>query len=560
MMKMKLSRWLAAAGAALLLVPILAACGNAPSASPAAGAPTSAPVTTATDGATIVSAPTVAIPAPTAAPSAPAPADLTKVAPRPFDQAMQAQLAAYITTVMQREQVPGAAVAIVQDGKVVYQQGFGVREKGKPDPVTPETLMMIGSTGKSMTTMMMASVVDDGKMTWDTPAISILPTFALSDPSLTPKVTMRQLVCNCTGVQRRDIEMFFPNTPRTAEGMIQGLKSFSFAGTFGKSYQYSNQMVATGGYLAARAATTQPSNLYDDYVAQMQRRVFDPIGMPSTTFSFEKVQANPNHATPHGQMADLHYVPISLQLEQPLQSVAPAGGSWSNVQDLAHYLITQLNAGVAPDGRRVVSADNLKVTWQPQVQTGPNQWYALGWAVGSYKGVRLLTHNGGTSGFSSNLTFLPDAGLGIAVLTNAQSNSVPTAAFVRVLELVYGQPMEGDARYAQRVAQAQQAARDQLAQLPSQLDLAAVAPYQGIYTNPSLGAVALVLKGQKLVLDSGTFSTELRSVGSGTYLVWDPPLVGMQVKLDRDTAGQPIWQLISPDRDQPDTYPFTRVH
>jgi CubicO group peptidase (beta-lactamase class C family) len=553
-MKMKLSRWLAAAGAALLLVPILAACGNAPTASPVASAPTSPVVSTSVPAATVTSAP-----APTAASSTSAPMDLSKAAPKPFDQRMQAELAAYIATLMQREQVPGASVAIVQDGKVVYQQGFGVREKGKTDPVTPETLMMIGSTGKSMTTMMMANVVDDGKITWDTPAIHILPTFALSDPSLTPKVTMRQLVCNCTGVQRRDVELYFPNTPRTAEGMIQGLTRFSFAGTFGQSYQYSNQMVASGGYLAARAATAQPSKLYDDYVAQMQRRVFDPIGMASTTFSFDTAQANPNHATPHGQMADLHYVPISLQLEQPLQSVAPAGGSWSNVQDLARYLITQLNAGVAPDGRRVVSADNLKVTWQPQVQTGPNQWYALGWAVGSYKGVRLLTHNGGTSGFSSNLTFLPDAGLGIAVLTNAQSNSIPTAVFVRVLELVYGLPMEGDARYAQRVAQAQQAARDQLAQLPPHLDLAAVAPYQGIYTNPSLGAVTLVLKGEKLVLDSGTFTSELRSIGNGMYLLWDPPLVGMQVKLDHDAAGQPIWQLISPDPDQPDTYTFTRV-
>src|SRR6266545_6044653 len=437
MMKMKLSRWLAAAGAALLLVPILAACGNAPSASPAAGAPTSAPVATATGASTSAPAPTAAVPAPTAAPSAPAPIDLTKVAPRPFDQAMQAQLAAYITTVMQREQVPGAAVAIVQDGKVVYEQGFGVRELGKPDPVTPETLMMIGSNGKSMTTMMMASVVDDGKMTWDTPAVDILPSFALSDPKLTSNVTMRQLVCNCTGVERRDIEMFFPNTPRTAEGMIQGLRDFSFAGTFGKSYQYSNQMVASGGYLAARAATAQLSNLYDDYVVQMQRRVFDPIGMASTTFSFDAVQANPNHATPHGQMADLQFVPISLQLEQPLQPIAPAGGSWSNVQDLARYLMTQLNQGVAPDGRRVVSADNLKVTWQPQVQIAPNASYALGWAVTAYKGARLLQHGGGTNGFTSNLAYLPDAGLGIAVLTNAQSNSVPTAAFVRVLELVY---------------------------------------------------------------------------------------------------------------------------
>ncbi|HZA22257.1 MAG TPA: serine hydrolase, partial [Dehalococcoidia bacterium] len=104
----------------------------------------------------------------------------------------------------------------------------------------------------------------------------------------------------------------------------------------------------------------------------MQRRVFDPIGMTSTTFSFDKVQANPNHATPHSRRVDNSLVALSLTLEETLTPVAPAGGSWSNVQDLARYLITQLNQGVAPDGKRVVSADNLKLTWQPQVQAAPS--------------------------------------------------------------------------------------------------------------------------------------------------------------------------------------------
>jgi CubicO group peptidase (beta-lactamase class C family) len=544
-MNRKLSQWLIGAVAVLLLIPSLAGCVVTLQARPDAGAVNHGGVPPAPAGAT--------------SPGAGAAVDLSNVKPKPFDPQMQAELTAYITTLMQREQTPGVAVAVVQDGKVVYEQGFGVRELGKPDSVTPETLMMIGSTGKSMTTMMMATVVDDGKMGWDTPAIHIYPAFAVSDSKLTPKITMRHLVCNCTGVARRDVEMFFPTAPHIAEGMVEGLRNFSFAGPFGQSFQYSNQMVATGGYLAARAATAHPSNLYDDYIAQMQRRVFDPIGMTSTTFSFATVQANPNHATPHGLTAGYQLLPLSLQLEQPLQAVAPAGGSWSNVQDLARYLITQLHLGVASDGKRVVSATNLKVTWQPQVQSSPNSWYALGWGVGAYKGVRILTHNGGTSGFSSNLTFVPDANLGIAVLTNAQYASIPSAVFQRVLELAYGQPMEADARFVQRAAQAQQAIHDQLAQLPAHLDLTSVTPYQGAYINPSLGKVTLTLKDEKLILDTSVFTTELRSAGGEMYLIWDPPLTGMQVKFTQDTAGRHSFALISPDPDQPDTYLFTQV-
>src|SRR6266545_1854601 len=144
-MNITLSRWLACASAVLLLVPILAACGNAPAASPAASVPTSAVVPTSAPAATATSAPapTAVVPAATADPSTPAPVDLSKVAPKRFDDRMRAELEAYITTLMQREQVPGAAVAIVQNGRVVYEQGFGVRELGKHDPVTPETLMMI---------------------------------------------------------------------------------------------------------------------------------------------------------------------------------------------------------------------------------------------------------------------------------------------------------------------------------------------------------------------------------------------------------------------------------
>ena len=483
---------------------------------------------------------------------------LASVKPASFDHRMTEDLTAYIGGLMRRDQVPGASVAVVQDGRVVYQQGFGLLDLSKPDPVTPSSLMMIGSTGKSMTTMMMATVVDDRKMRWDTPAVSVLPTFALSEARLTPKVTMRHLVCNCIGIERHDIGFFFATSPRTAEGVIRSLAKFPLVGTFGSTFQYSNQLVATGGYLAARVATGGIGDLYADYVTQMQRRVFDPIGMPHTTFSFDQIRSDPNHATPYGRTADYGLTPLPLELEQEVLPIAPAGGEWSSVVDLARYLITQLDRGVAPNGKRVVSSENLQYTWEPQVQATPTASYALGWGVGAYKGVRLLTHNGGTNGFTSNLSMLPDAALGIAVLTNSQNNNAfVTAIPFRVFELVYGQPEEADGKFSRRSAQSRQEALDGIRGIRPHPDWTVITPYLGVYTNPELGEVGLTRQGERLVLRAGDVRSELRSIADSTYLLWDPPLAGHQVRLRQDTAGRPEWNLVSADPDEPVTYTFT---
>jgi hypothetical protein len=277
--------------------------------------------------------------------------------------------------------------------------------------------------------------------------------------------------------------------------------------------------------------------------------------MTSSTFSFNTAQANPNHATPHGGRRTASSS-ISLRLEQPLQPVAPASRPWSNVQDLARYLITQMSQGVAPDGTRMVSADNLKLTRQPQVER-PQPVVRPGWGGGLQRGTPAQSH-GGTNGFTSNLTFLPNANLGVAILSNAQDNNIFIAAVLtRMLELAYGLPMEADAGLAKRSAEAKQALRDQLAKLPPDLDRDAVAPYQGVYTNSSLGEVTLALQDEKFVLDAGTFNTELHSAGNGTYLIWDPPLVGLLVKRTRMRAGQHAGgSLGSPT--QPGIYSFTQ--
>ena len=234
-------------------------------------------------------------------------ADLTGVEPLRLTDDLLAEFEVYILDAMKLFNIPGAAVSVVQDGEIVYANGFGVREFGKSDPVTPETLMMVGSVTKSMTTMLMATLVDDGLMDWDTPVIDVLPTFALADPELTKEITVRNLVCACTGVPRRDFEVFMNYDDLSAEDIVESLASFELFTDFGEAFQYSNQMVATGGYVAAAAAGAEYGSLYNGYVQALQERVFAPIGMTSTTLSFDEVQASNNYGTPHGLNLDFEY-------------------------------------------------------------------------------------------------------------------------------------------------------------------------------------------------------------------------------------------------------------
>jgi len=201
----------------------------------------------------------------------------------------------------------------------------------------------------------------------------------------------------------------------------------------------------------------------------------------------------------------------------------------------------------------------LKVTWQPQIEVQPGASYALGWAVAKYKGQRLLSHGGGTAGFSCDLTLLPDANLGIVVLTNAQNaNLFGMAVRSRVIELAFGQPMEMDARYAAGVEYAKGRFHEKSLRRLS-LDSTAAAAYQGTYQNEALGEASVTFAGGKLKLVAGGFTSELKNVGGGTYILWDPPLASALVHFARDEQGQTRFVFDADDPDMPEKYVFVKA-
>lgn len=488
--------------------------------------------------------------------------NLADATPKPFDETMQQELESFITNNMEKADIPGAVVAVVQNGEVVYENAFGVKEQGNDDPMTLDTSMLIGSTGKSLTTMMMGTVVDDGNMTWDTPAREIFPDFAVQDPELSETITMRNLVCACTGVPRRDLEFIFNGNALTAEDMVTSLSSFEFSTDFGEAFQYSNQMVATGGYLAAIANGAEGDDLFQNYQNVMQAKVLNPIGMNDTTLSFDSVLGRGNYALPHGNNLSGERVPMPFDQERLLNAAAPAGaGWWSTAPDMARYMMTELSKGVSPDGERVISEENLLETWQPQVPISSTMSYGLGWVVGEYKGAGVIEHGGNTLGFTSGFGFLPDKNIGVLVLTNAQGSNVFNEAIrERVLELVF----EQNAAVEQTLEFALSQEASSLEELRAnfvELDSAAIEPFLGTYQNNDLGEITLSFNGNTFEMDAGEIKSALQPFdadGRTVYAFSDPPLAsaatagfGFELRMDGET---PVIDFMVP----PDIYTFTR--
>lgn len=487
--------------------------------------------------------------------------DLSSVEPLPVDATLLTTLESFITEMMARFQVPGAVVGIVEKNKVVYAHGFGVANPDTGAPMEPDTHVMIGSTGKSLTTMLMGVLVDEGLMTWDTPARTLYPDFAVKDPTLSEEITMRNLVCACTGVPRRDLELIFNAGEQSAADTVAVLADFEFFTDFGEAFQYSNQMVATAGYIAGKVAVPDAPDLESAYAEALQKRVLDPIGMENTTVSFAAVEARYHYATPHTQMLDGAYQPIPLAMETVLAPVTPAGVHWSTLEDMAKYMITELQEGVAPGGQRVISAENLKETWKPQIAISNDASYGLGWVISDYKGQPVISHDGNTMGFTSGFTFLPGRGLGIIVLTNARAtNLFNNAVAGRFLELTFNQPAEAQRQIDFYLEQIDKQIQELAAQIDAQVDADAVAMYLGRFTNAALGDINLALTDGKLILDAGEFVTELRPKRDKQgalegYIQMDAPLQGLIYRFGEDSAGAPIIEL----GEGASVYTFTRV-
>ena len=350
---------------------------------------------------------------------APQPAEVSNAAFQNFNATLNNEVKAY--------KVPGGAVAVVKDGKIVYSTAFGLRNTKTKEAFTTDTVFRIGAGSESFTSMMVAAQVDAGMFTWDTPVIKIYPDFNLADAALTQSVTVRQLLDMGTGLGSTPIQLY--SDLWTAKYLFGNLSNLAAVQNAGEStFAYNPQMFATAGYLGQLSKSNSLANVEKGFVTEIKQRVFDPIGLKHTAVCDDPAKVSSNSAVSYG-----YYLPKgTLQLiEMPdaqAHAGAPAIGICSTLTDMANYLIVQLNDGTVPGGAKVVSAQNLAETKKPLVTIDANTSYGMGWMTGHLQGSAAVYRSGSMDSFKTEMVLIPQDKLGILVVANSEPGQYFAAA------------------------------------------------------------------------------------------------------------------------------------
>ncbi|HEV7923551.1 MAG TPA: serine hydrolase [Thermoanaerobaculia bacterium] len=411
-----------------------------------------------------------------------------------------------VATTMAKWQIPGAAVAIVKDDKMVYAKGFGVRALGTNEKVTENTLFGIGSTSKAFTSAAMAILVDEKKLAWDDPVRKHLEYFHLSDPCADSLVTMRDIVSHRTGLSRHD--ELWDDSPWSREEIIRRIAQVKLSKPFRGAYQYQNIMFLTAGEAVAAAAKMP----WNDFV---KARIFQPLGMTRTVVSTADWNAASDRAS--GHRWDRARGAASIQTYVDDDNIAPAGAIKSSAKDMAQWVRFQLANGTV-DGKRIVSAEALGETKMPQMvvrlegdskDNNPEtnvQSYAMGWNVQDYAGDLLVAHGGALNGFRAQVDLLPKRNAGFVVLINEGRGLATVALRNAIADLLLGRPArDWDAYYlaldARSDEKAEQRKREREAKRqrdthPSR-ELAA---YAGTFENAGYGAATIAVENGQLML------------------------------------------------------------
>jgi CubicO group peptidase (beta-lactamase class C family) len=423
-------------------------------------------------------------------------------------------LEADVTRVMKTFDVPGIAIAIVKDGKVIAARGFGVRMLGDPAPVDAKTLFEIASNSKAFTAAALAMLVDEGKLAWDDPVTRHLPDFQMYDAYVTHEMTVRDLLTHRSGLGLGAGDLlWWPTTNFSTDEIIEKLRYIRPATSFRGSYAYDNLLYIVAGKIIAQKSGKS-------WGETVRERILKPVGMTTTTTSLLENAGNPNVAHSHSKIDDK----IAVVKAVPAANAVGAVGINTNAEDIARWMTVLLDGGALPaavkDGAgneaRLFSAAQGREMWTAQTPikisepkpalaaTRPNfSAYGLGFQLRDYKGMKLAMHGGALQGFYSRVLMVPEAKLGIAILTNAESGGALTALQYRLLDQYLGAaPSDwigviGDAEHeahAKELARVKGAAITRAAKSKPSLALAA---YDGQYQDAWYGMATIKTIGTK---------------------------------------------------------------
>ena len=468
---------------------------------------------------------------------------------------------ARVESVMKASEVPGAAIAIVENGKVTLARGYGVRKLGSAEAVGADTLFQIGSTTKAVTATALALLVEEGKIRWDDRVIDHLPGFRMYDPWVTREITVRDILVHRSGLGRGQGDlMFVPSTEISRADLVKRIQFLKPATSFRSGFAYDNVLYAVAGQLIEAVS----GKTWEQFV---EERILQPVGMKSSVTNDVDRLSAPDRAFPHGRVGELRGIgPQQLFDEKKVAlgaNVGPAGAIAAGANDLARWLAVQLASGQLPGSeQRLFSAESAQAMWQPVVPVPVTPFppaladavpqfrgYALGWMVQDYRGHKVIQHGGGTLGFRAVVVLIPEKNTGFAIVNNSEDNELVPGLHYELLDHYLGLPKHDWPKafrdfFAERNKAGLEAQKAAEAQRPQSSPSLPLASYAGSYSDPWYGPIAITETGGQLAIDfrqTPGMVGPLEHWAYDTFVArWPDPLIEPAfVTFALDAAGKP---------------------
>jgi CubicO group peptidase (beta-lactamase class C family) len=441
-----------------------------------------------------------------------------------------AEIDAYAEKVRDDWNVPGFAVAIVKDDKVVFAKGYGVRTLGKSEKVDENTLFAIASNSKAFTTASLAILIDEKKLNWDDKVSKYLPEFQMSDAYVTREMTIRDLVSHRSGLDTFSGDLLWYETTYSADEVLSRVRYLKPTSSFRSSFGYQNLMFVAAGKVIEKVSGKP-------WAQFVRERILTPLGMSRTTTSVKDLKDN--FATPHnesgGSLRALHHGNVD--------AADAAAGLNSSVREVANWLRLQLGRGTF-EGKQIFTRERSAEMWAQNTILGVNPFpakeaptklfsgYGLGWFLNDYRGRKMVSHGGGLDGMISQTAMLPEENLGVVVLTNSET-SVNTTMQNKIFDVFLDVSPKRDWS-AERLERAKQnKAREadeekklQASRVSNTKPSLSLKDYAGTYTGTLYGDATVAEENGRLVLrlvPAPNFVADLEHWHYDTFLIkWRP--------------------------------------
>jgi CubicO group peptidase (beta-lactamase class C family) len=477
------------------------------------------------------------------------------------DAVEAAALDRIVDATVSRYRLPGLAVGVIEDGKVVYTHTTGETVAGSGQPITPQTLFKIASNSKAMTTALLGRLVDQGKLHWDDPVTRYLPQFRMHDPWVTAQMRVADLLTHSSGLPEGGGDLMLWPEPNafTRADIIHGLRYIAPGYSFRSKYQYDNLLYVVAGEVAAAAGGAS-------YETLMRREVFEPLGLARCRVGRWNRDAAGNVAQPHRRDHGRN-IPMRRDGEViPAITSAAAGGIRCDLDDMLSWARNWLDPTPAqlqwlsPAQRRILQSPHMLIPVSEQRRAWDHSHvmaYGYGWRMADVDGAWTVWHTGTLGGMYSMLALLPDRKSGFVFLINGDADDARTVLGEALMKHFtapddghdvawYADALEREAR--QRPAGS--AAPDTSAATP--VDATAFAPWTGRYRDPWFGEIALCARGAQTrfaAVKSPKLAGSVMRLGARYLVHWDDPAVEPDAWLDFHAGSPPTLRMAKVDPD-----------